>query len=143
MSEREDAVEDEAALEAVRDRFGDALEGTLAGEEREAFERALAEHAALREEFEAYRAMVGALGEAAPRIEGADPERPGGEPMPALVPKVQARIRRRSGGRYFRDRFSARPSRGGWELSLLVAALVLLLALLAFRLLDDVVVTLP
>lgn len=123
----------------ARELFGEAIDGALEGAQEAEFDALLARSGELREEYEAYRRVVQGLAGAAPRV--ADEDAPG-EPMPSLVPKVQARLRRRSRGRYFRDRYAARGG-GGKELALLVAVTLLLLLFLVVRLLDDVVVTLP
>jgi anti-sigma factor RsiW len=134
----------------ARDRFGDAIDGTLGEADRQAFEAALAADAELREEYESYRAIVGGLSGAAPRVVGADA--PPGETTdasapdaappnaivaPSLVPKVQDRIRKRSKGRFFRDRFSAGEARGG-GLTLLLATATFLLLVAVWLLLQNV-----
>jgi anti-sigma factor RsiW len=128
----------------ARDRFGDAIDGTLSEGDRAAFEAALAADAELREEYEAYRAVVGGLSSAAPRVVGADDaEREDARPAegaieaPSLVPKVQDRIRRRSKGRFFRDRFSAGEARGS-GLTLMLAAATFLLLVALYLLLQNV-----
>jgi anti-sigma factor RsiW len=140
----------------ARDRFGDAIDGTLGEADRAAFEAALAADEALREEYELYRAVVSGLSSAAPRVIGVDetgadgaasepPAAPdaGAVEAPSLVPKVQDRIRRRSKGRFFRDRFSTGEARGGGLTAMLAAATLLLLVALWLLLQNVEVVTTP
>ncbi|MDQ3033076.1 MAG: hypothetical protein M3Y87_11710 [Myxococcota bacterium] len=86
----------------ARDLFGEALEGTLAPAQKQALDAALASDPELREEYEAYRWVV----KGAAAI-GAEPDADGEpEPTPDLLAGVQSRLRRRSRGRYYKDRFS-------------------------------------
>ena len=104
--------------EEARGHFDAVLDGDLSPEEHAAFEAALAEDAALREAFTRYRRLLEAtraLGRDVPQVD--------------LLPGVQDKLRARSGGRFYRDRFAAR--RGlhvGWMLGA-CAALVVLVAL--------------
>jgi len=106
----------------ARDLFGDALEPGLEGERKAAFEAALAGDEELRSEWEAYRAVVEGAARVGRRADDA--------PVPDLLPRVQSRIRARSRGRYYRDRFSeqsgmtrtALPLMGAILLALIVAA---------------------
>lgn len=130
----------------ARDRFGDVLDGALPEAERVAFDAALAGDAELREEFEAYRAIVQGVAAAVPHVAGADEGQPADEPgaivAPSLAPRVQDRIRKRSKGRYFRDRFSRGEVRGGGLTALLVTATFLLLVAV-WLMLDNVSVLDP
>ncbi len=104
--------EDEA-----RARFDAALDGELSNEERAAFEAALAESAGLRAEYERQRALLEAargLG----RVSQVD-----------LLPAVQHKLRTRSGGRFYRDRFAERRGRCAMALLALAAGVVLLAVL--------------
>jgi hypothetical protein len=119
-------TEDEA-----RERFGDAAEGTL-GEAKEAFEAALAEHATLREEYELYKKMIGgahALG---------DEDASDAAPPPALLEGVQRKIRTRSKGRFYRDRFASEGK--GPMLSLVLAMAILLLVATTIVIVQQLVV---
>lgn len=108
----------------ARDLFGDVVEGTLDPSKKEAFEAVLAADAELREELEAYRAVIGSTHRIAER--DADLR-----PSVDLLHGVQTRLRRRSRGRYYRDRFSeAAGLRAG--LPLLVAILVAVLVATAW-----------
>lgn len=101
----------------ARDLFGDAVEGGLDPSKKDAFEAALEADPELREELDAYRLVVqgaaslGARGVgAATGGEGRAAAGAGGDiddvPVPDLLPGVQSRLRRRSRGRYYRDRFA-------------------------------------
>lgn len=96
----------------ARDRFGDALDGSLSAVDQTAFDAAIAADAELADELELYRKIaVGAAGlgarssqppgEAGP---GAAPGLADAIPPPDFLPRVQARIRKNTRGRYFRDR---------------------------------------
>lgn len=82
--------------EQAEARFDDALDGELAAEERASFEAALAADEALREAFERHRAVL----RAAARLAS--------EPRIDLLAGVQQKLRARSGGRFYRDRFAER-----------------------------------
>lgn len=116
----------------ARELFGEALDGTLTAEKKEALDRALASDPALREEFDSYRWVVrgaAALGADAARVSD----------VPNLLPAVQAKLRRRSRGRFYRTRFSeqADARRGFW---VLVAISMGLLIALMWLLLQNAVV---
>lgn len=128
--------------DGARDRFGDAIDGLLSDAEQRAFDAALASDAELREEYEAYRSIVKGVAAAVPHVAGADGEASAGEDAPSLVPMVQDRIRRRSKGRYFRDRFSSGEARGGGLTIMLVTATFLLLVA-AWLMLDNVAILDP
>lgn len=101
----------------ARDLFGEVIEGSLDPAKKAAFEAALDRDPELREELEAYRMVVsGAAGLGAE----ADP------PAPDLLPGVQSRLRQRSRGRFYRDRFSEQAGPRS-ALPVLVAILVALL----------------
>ncbi|MAQ18003.1 MAG: hypothetical protein CMN30_24800 [Sandaracinus sp.] len=82
--------------EEARDLFSEAYDGVLEGPEREAFDAALDADAELRAEYEELAALLDeahGLGE----VEG---------DVPDLLPGVQKKLRERSKGRYYRDRFA-------------------------------------
>lgn len=105
----------------ARDLLGEAIEGTLDPEKRDAFDAAIAADAELREELEAYRAVLGGVARIAARDED--------EQAPDLLHGVQARLRKRSRGRYYRDRFA---ERAGPRSVLPVLAAILVALVLAF-----------
>jgi anti-sigma factor RsiW len=100
----------------ARERFSEAFEGELDGADREAFDAALATDAELRAEYEDFVETIGLMG----RMAEAD-----AESAPDLVAGVQERIRRRSRGRYYRDRFAQRAG-ASWVLGLLTAMTIAL-----------------
>ena len=82
--------------EAARDLFSEAYDGTLDEAQREAFDEALDGDAALRAEFEELSALLDeahGLGS----VEGDAPD---------LLAGVQRKLRERSRGRFYRDRFA-------------------------------------
>ncbi|MCS6797942.1 MAG: hypothetical protein NZ898_05355 [Myxococcota bacterium] len=106
----------------AREAFDEALDERLSPERREAFEQALARDPELRGEWERYRAVIVAMRAQARRDEPTDFE-------VDVLPAIQRELRRRSGGRYYRDRFA---TGGGPGVSLLlVLVAVLLCALVA------------
>lgn len=116
----------------ARDRFADAVEGTL-GDERAAFEAALAGDAELKEEYDLYQQLMGSA-----RALG-DDESAEVQPPPALLPEVQRKIRTRSRGRFFKDRFAE----GGGEkntLTLVLAMAILLLVAATIVVVQNLVV---
>ncbi len=82
----------------ARDLFSAAHEGELSDDERAAFDAALALDASLGDEYARFAKMMSATQQVALRD----------TPTPNLLPKVQARIRKRSRGRFYRDRFAER-----------------------------------
>ncbi len=118
----------------ARDLFSEAFEGDLDEERKRAFDAVLAEDAALAAEYEDFVDTFKTLGKlAAPEF----------VQPPNLLPRIQERIRRRSGGRYYRDRFSRRSGGPGWAMPVIAAVAVLLIlgvawfALSTTVLLDD------
>lgn len=96
--------------EQARARFDAARDGELSEDERARFHAALAHDDELREEYEAWRSVLEAAGQLAPDAQGVD-----------LLSGVQHKLRARSGGRFYRDRFAAR--RGTSTTLLVVLAL--------------------
>lgn len=105
----------------ARDRFGDAAEGAL-GEQKEAFDAALASDEELREEYALYKKMIGgsrALG---------DDDAKDVAPPTELLHGVQKKIRTRSKGRFFKDRFATEATgKNAPMLSLVLSMAILLL----------------
>jgi anti-sigma factor RsiW len=111
------------APEEARERFSEALDDALDPTARAAFESALARDEALRAEYADFAATFAALGQ----LGEAD-----AEDAPDLLAGVQRRLRERSRGRYYRDRYAQRAGvRGahGMLTLLLTIAAALLLAL--------------
>lgn len=106
----------------ARDLFGDVIEGTLDPAKKPAFEAALEADPELREELEAYRIVV----QGAAAI-GREPEADTAtEETPDLLPAVQSKLRARSRGRFYRDRFAEQAGPRG-VMPVLVAILAALL----------------
>jgi anti-sigma factor RsiW len=102
---------------AARALFERALDGELERDDREAFEGALRADAELREEYavlESLRQTTRALSqkEALPSVD--------------LLAGVQQKLRARSGGKFYRDRFAERRGLGGLTWMLVLSCLVLL-----------------
>jgi len=108
----------------ARDLFSAAWDDEL-GEARAPFDALLAADPALREEYEAFTQLLRAT-QALARDGG--PLEAGGAPTPDLLSGVQRKLRARSGGRFYRDRFSERSTRGMSLPVLAVAAMLVLLA---------------
>jgi anti-sigma factor RsiW len=107
----------------VRDRFSDAIEGELKGDDKTAFDAALEKSEELREEYESFRAMMRGTGAIAASTEAEVDEK-----APEILEAVQARIHKRSKGRFYRDRFSRDGTRGS---STMLIAIVVVLTLAA------------
>ncbi|HEY6879012.1 MAG TPA: hypothetical protein VI299_13385 [Polyangiales bacterium] len=103
----------------ARAMFDAAVEGELDGDARGEFERALADDEALRAEFERHRALFG---------------QPWQQEQPAvdLLAGVQQKLRARSGGRFYRDRFAERRHLRGLNAMVLASALLLIAVALWF-----------
>lgn len=103
----------------ARDVFSEAFEDDLDPARKAEFEAALAADPELRDEYADFvqtLQLVGRIGE------------DDAHEAPDLVAGVQERLRKRSRGRYYRDRFAKRAG-PGWTLPLLLAmACVLVLA---------------
>ncbi len=104
--------------EQARDLFSAAHEGDLDAREREAFDATLVADPALSSEYARFVKLLAATQLSVARD----------TPVPNLLPKVQARIRKRSRGRFYRDRFS---ERGGQQMLLPMMAGALMLMMLA------------
>lgn len=105
----------------ARDLFPDALDDALSATQRLAFEAALAADAALRAEYVELREVLGeaaAIAEADAAI----------APTVDLLHAVQTKLRKRSRGRFYRDRFSRDVGRAT-QMWPLVAASVMLIVL--------------
>jgi hypothetical protein len=108
----------------ARELFSAAYDTELDTATQQAFELALARDAILANEYAEFRSLLQAAAE--------DLELPS---TPDLLPGVQRRLRARSHGRFYRDRFSERAGLGARS-PLIVAGVMMLIATLvwlAFR----------
>lgn len=114
----------------ARELFSEAFDDELDPERKASFEAALAADPQLREEYaqfvETFQ-LVGRIGE----LDDAE--------TPDLLSGVQERLRKRSRGRYYRDRFSRRGG-AGWLLPLLLAMMSALVLAMAWYVLHSTVV---
>jgi ferric-dicitrate binding protein FerR (iron transport regulator) len=101
--------------EHARELFSDAFEGTLEPETQRELEALLASDAELAEEYAQFQEALALIGKQ-PSL-----------PSPNLLPGIQRKLRMRSRGRFYGDRFSERLGLG---LIHPVALAVLMLALL-------------
>jgi len=112
--------------EEARALFSAAYDGEMTSDQRAAFEQLLGEDASLRQEYDEFRRV---LSEAQSLAEEADDEL-----SVDLVARVQSRLRARSRGRFFRDRFSEQSRAQGLVILWMSAVILLLLALTWFAL---------
>jgi len=87
----------------ARELFSDAYEGLLDAPTREAFDAALEADGALREEYEGFVALLREVRASARHTPA---------PQVDLLAGVQGKLRRRSRGRYYRDRFAMKSGTG-------------------------------
>lgn len=102
--------------EQARRLFDAALDDELPADARLDFHQALAEDADLKSDFEALREVVhgaAALQQATPSVD--------------LLASVQEKLRARSGGRFYRDRFAEKQGRSPLLLWIAGGSLVLVL----------------
>jgi anti-sigma-K factor RskA len=104
----------------ARELFSAAYDTELDAEAARGFEQALANDANLASEYAEFRSLLAA---AAEDVEVAK--------APDLLPGVQHRLRTRSRGRFYRDRFSERAGLGARS-PLIVAGVMMLLAALVW-----------
>ena len=114
----------------ARDLFSEAFDGELDAERKAAFDAALAEDSELKQEYEEFVETFQIVG----RLGGDEDE-----PAPDLLAGVQERLRKRSRGRYYRDRFSQRMG-PGWVLPLVLAMVSVLVLALAWYGLQSAIV---
>jgi anti-sigma factor RsiW len=103
----------------ARAAFDAALDGELDPEAQGAFDQALAGDAGLREEFERHRSLFGK------RWSREDVE-------VDLLAGVQHKLRARSGGRFYRDRFAERSHLRSMNAMVLLSAVFLIAVALWF-----------
>lgn len=101
----------------AREHFSAAYDGELSPADKEAFDRAIEADPELRAEWESFRAMFDGM-RALAREDAA-------APPPQLLRGVQDKLRARSRGRYYRDRFATR-ARTSLTTPVLLALLMLL-----------------
>jgi anti-sigma factor RsiW len=99
----------------ARDAFSAAYDAQLDAEAQQAFDAALARDASLAAEYAEFRSLLQAAGFDV--VSG---------PVPDLLPGVQRRLRARSRGRFYADRFAERAGLGFRNpISVLVAMLLI------------------
>jgi anti-sigma factor RsiW len=94
----------------ARALFDAALDGELSDASRAEFEAALAADPVLRGEYDQHRAVLSAAGELG-RVSHVD-----------LLAGVQHKLRARSGGKFYRDRFAERRGTTSGSLGMIMAA---------------------
>lgn len=118
------------SADEARDLFSEAFEGDLDEPQQQAFADALAADPALKAEYDDFVEtfqLVARMGHADDRE------------APDLLHGVQERLRKRSRGRYYRDRFAKRAG-PGWMMPLLTSLAVLVLLGLAWYVMQTAVV---
>ncbi len=105
--------------EQARELFSAAHDGELPAAEKQAFDAALVADAQLAQQYTAFRATLGAAQRSL-----AEPAAPRD-----LLPGVQRRLRARSRGRFYADKFAERAGRGWFNPFTLALATGLLVAL--------------
>lgn len=111
----------------ARDQFSAAYDNEWSAAERAAFEDALAKDAELRAEYEEFVQLIRATSALSDEAEELK--------TPDLVAGVQARLRARSGGRFFRDRFSEKSGPRGL-MPILLLSVMLFVVLLAWTMMQ-------
>jgi anti-sigma-K factor RskA len=100
--------------------FSSAYDGLLETDEQRAFDAALAEDPALAEQYAAFCRTLSTLKQAQANT----------APTPDLLLGVQRRLRDKSGGRFYADRFAERAGGGTGRLVIILLALALVLAVI-------------
>ncbi|MBK8171509.1 MAG: hypothetical protein IPK60_14345 [Sandaracinaceae bacterium] len=111
----------------AREKFSAAYDNELNPADKAAFDAALASDDELRSEYEEFVSLLRsthALADEADELH-----------VPDLVGSVQARLRARSGGRYFRDKFSEKSGPRG-TMPILALGVMLLLVLTAWMMMQ-------
>ena len=106
------------SYEEAVELFSDAYDGELDEETQARFDAALAADEELAEEYAEFATV----------LDGTHSLNTGGTPPPDLLKGIQRKIRERSNGRFFRDHYSSRQQVGVAWLTLLLAAVMFLLA---------------
>jgi anti-sigma factor RsiW len=99
------------------ERFSAAADGELTAEDRAAFDALLRDDEKLRKEYDEYVKLIGETRQLA------DTD------APDLLGGVQARLRQRSRGRFYRDRFATRSGSGTLTPILLALGMLLVIAI--------------
>src|SRR5688572_3777510 len=99
--------------------FSAAYDAELSPDERREFERALSADAALAQRYREFCQTIQTLKLAEETV-----------PAPDLLAGVQRRLRMKSGGRFYRDRFAERAGGGRQQLFILIWASALVLVTL-------------
>ncbi|MET0391194.1 MAG: hypothetical protein ABW321_34800 [Polyangiales bacterium] len=115
--------------EEIEASFSAAYDGQLDPETQAAFDAALAAQPELATRYAAFCRTLEALKQMSAG-EAQVPSALDAAPTPDLLRGVQRRLRDRSGGRYYADRFSERSVRGGKRVFLPLILGAILLALL-------------
>jgi len=105
----------------IREKFSAAYDNELSAEDKALFDKALQGNAELKAEYDEFAALLRsthALADEADEL-----------PTPDLVRGVQARLRARSGGKFFRDRFSEESGPRGVLPILLLSVMLLLVTI--------------
>ena len=133
------------SADEARDLFSDAYDGTLSAEQQAAFDALLEQDEGLRVEYEELKELLdethslkamfrdGGISEAE-ALEAFVADRPlPGEagPTPDLLKGVQRKLRERSRGRFYRDRFTEKRTMG-WTPLILALLMVLILGVAWF-----------
>lgn len=116
----------------ARDLFSAFYDGEVGDDDRAAFEAALAGDDELRREWEGFRELLN-------ETHALDEELAGDEPD--LLAGVQNKLRTRSRGRFYKDRYSQ--SSAGGLLPILMAAVMLLVIVVAWLMLQRVTIEPP
>ncbi len=133
------------SADEARDLFSDAYDGTLSAEQQSAFDALLESDNDLRVEYEELRELLdetqglkelfrdaGVSEAEALEAFMADRPLPGEtEPPPPLLRGVQRKLRERSRGRFYRDRFTEKRTMG-WTPLILALLMVLILGVAWF-----------
>lgn len=106
------------SADEARELFSEAYDGEFDEEGKAAFDAALAADEELAEEYAEFVEV----------IDGTHAMHTGGAAAPDLLKGIQRKIRERSGGRFFRDRFAAKKQIGVAWITLLLAAVMFLIA---------------
>lgn len=111
----------------ARERMHDALDGELSEADKRDFDRVLASDAALRAEYETLTRLLNETRSLASEPKAAQVD---------LLSGVQQRLRERSGGRFYRDRFAEVRGRGASVVWMLALALIVVIAVGTWLLFD-------